>query len=74
MDIDINDAIRTAVIGLAVVLSVSEMAGCAEHQGTESTKEQIAFIERGCKKITVLGSQGTHWVCGNANNFGSSGH
>ena len=44
-------------------VAVTQFTGCAENADIEKTKQTKHYIDAGCKKTAVMGSQGTYWVC-----------
>lgn len=60
---NIDEAVIPTAIAVTLIIAFSQMTSCVEQKQMEATKETEAYLSSGCKKTTIVGSSGTHWVC-----------
>tara|TARA_R110000850_G_scaffold165803_1_gene290838 strand:- start:1586 stop:1783 length:198 start_codon:yes stop_codon:yes gene_type:complete len=59
----VEEVVWPLVICVFLSIAVSKFSGCAENSFIEDSKQVQSYIDAGCRKAAVMGSQGTHWVC-----------
>ena len=52
-----------AIWAVFIIVATIIISSFVEEIASQATEKQIKYIESDCKRVPILGSAGTHWVC-----------
>ena len=58
-----SESIQHAIWAVFLLVAIGFMSSCAEGLSDNSAEVTTKYIESDCKRGSVIGSAGTHWIC-----------